>query len=136
VWGGGRNFCTALSSENFVCDTFFITDVECLTASYPLETTTMILLESSMHFTVQFRMIPCDLIVRLLSASKTREVEGTWRARFKGLQKAWVNCTGSRVLATRRDCFRPISFNTVSTLDTIMIRGLPICPCMMPCRCC
>src|ERR1700685_1840767 len=79
-------------------------------------------------------MISCDLIVRLLSASK-REGEGTWRARLRGLQKAWVNCTGSRALATRRDCFRPISFNTVSTLDTIRIPGLPICPCMMPCRC-
>ena len=81
------NFCTALSSENFVCDAFFITDVVGLTASYPLKTTTMIFLDSSMHFTVQFRMIPCDLIVRLPSASK-RAREGTWRARFRGLQKA------------------------------------------------
>ena len=29
-----------------------------------------------------------------------------------------MNCSGSRALATRRDCFRPMSFSTVSTLDT------------------
>ena len=81
------NFCTALSSENFVCDAFFITDVVGLTSIYPLETTTMILLDSIMHFTVQFRMIPCDLIVRLPSAF-TREGERTWRARLRGLEKA------------------------------------------------
>src|ERR1700733_10331628 len=75
VRGGGRNFCTALLSENFVCDALFITDVQGLTSSYSLETTTMIFLDSSMHFTVQFRMIPCDLIVRLLLASK-REGKG------------------------------------------------------------
>jgi len=66
------NFCSALLPEDFVCDAFFIADIESLTSSYPLETTTMIFLDSGMYFTVQFRMIPCDLIVCLPVSPTTR----------------------------------------------------------------
>ena len=71
-------------AENFVCDAFFITDIKGLTFSYSLETTTMIFLDSSVYFTVQFRMIPSDLIVRLPISPKTRQGRGDLEGAFQG----------------------------------------------------
>lgn len=74
---------------------------------------------TSQCFVMTRNFIICLLYYQLL----VWRMGWTCIARLRGLQKACVNGTVSRALATARDCCTPTSFNTVSGLEDIEYYG-------------